>query len=356
MEGAIRGMVTQLDAYSEFLDPEQYREIRISTTGNYSGVGLKVDMRKGGQVEIISAIEGTPAARAGLLSGDIILSVDGLPVDDTNISDTIRRMRGRPGTRVTLSVERKNEAAPVTYTLTRSNIRLRTVRAETLEPGWGYARIRQFSDTTAADLGRAIARLKRGSTNGLNGFILDLRSNPGGVLDAAVEVSDAFLDHGMIVTADGRAAEARFRREATSGDVLQGAPMVVIVNGGSASASEIVAGALKDNGRATIVGQQTFGKGSVQTVMPLSSGRAIKLTTSHYFTPSGDSIQGHGITPDIVLDEDSGGHHRAGVTEHLTGPGAALLQGDLELRQALAIVQGRHVVQSAARGPERGAD
>ena len=348
IESAVRGMVGELDSYSEFLDPEQYREIRISTTGNYSGVGLDVIMRDDGQVEIVSPIEGTPAERAGLLSGDIILRIDDVSVDDRNISDTITRMRGRPGTRVTLTISRESEVDPVSYTLTRSRIQIKTVRSETLEPGWGYIRIRQFSETTAADLNQAIAELQRKSQDGLKGLILDLRNNPGGVLDAAVDVSDIFLSQGMIVAADGRAEAARFRYEATAGDLLSGAEIVVMVNGGTASASEIVAGALQDNGRATIVGKQTFGKGSVQTVIPLSNGRAIKLTTSHYFTPSGDSIQGQGITPDIKLDDKITDHRRASVTEHRTEAGAALLQGDAQLGAAVDIMKANRVILTAA--------
>ncbi len=352
LEGAARGLVTELDAYSEFLDPDQYREIRISTTGNYSGVGLEVSMNEDGQVEVVAPIEGTPAEKAGLLSGDIILSIDNTPVDDSTINDTIKRMRGRPGSRVNLTVTRDAEDNPITYTLTRSHVHMKTVSAEMLEPGWGYIRIRQFNETTGTDLSRAVTGLEQAARNGsggLKGLVLDLRNNPGGVLDAAVAVSDAFLEQGTIVSAEGRADDARFHYEASDGDLSRGAAIIVMVNGGTASASEIVAGALQDNHRATIAGEQTFGKGMVQTVIPLSYGRAVKLTTSHYFTPSGESIQGRGITPDVGLDDNQAEEGMAGISAKLTQAGTALIQGDAELGIALDVLKGDRVILTASR-------
>jgi carboxyl-terminal processing protease len=345
MESAVRGMITDLDAHSQFLDTQEYEEIRISTTGNYSGVGLEVNMIDD-EVTVVAPIEGTPADRGGLKSGDVILSIDGEPVDEQNVDDTVNRMRGKPGTQVTLSVRREGEAELLVFKLIRSHVQVKSVRAELLEPGYGYIRVTHFSETTFKDLRHAIKNLQNDSQEELTGLILDLRNNPGGVLDAAVEVSDAFLDEGVIVTASGRGHDSNFRHEAHPGDLLRGAALVVIVNKGSASASEIVAGALQDHDRATVVGAQTFGKGSVQTVMPLSNGRAIKLTTSLYYTPSGDSIHGSGITPDIFLDEAGLEDLLAGTVQHKTEAGAALLQSDTQLRQALNVLKGSRVAQS----------
>jgi len=345
IESAVRGMVTNLDPHSQFLDSDEYEEIRISTTGNYSGVGLEVNMESG-KVTVVSPIEGTPAARAGLESGDVIVSIDGIVVDENNVNDTVGRMRGKPGTPVKITIARESEADPLDFSLVRSHVQVSSVRSEMLDTSFGYIRITHFSETTHRDLRKAIADVRASSAGELQGLILDLRNNPGGVLDAAVEVSDAFLDGGVIVTANGRGHDATFRHEARAGDMLDGLLLVVMVNRGSASASEIVAGALQDNDRATIVGNVTFGKGSVQTVMPLSNGRAIKLTTSRYFTPSGDSIQGQGITPDIVFDEGGMENVLAGASEHRTDAGDALLQTDKQLRQALHVLKGGRILQS----------
>lgn len=300
MENAVRGMLAELDPHSQYLDPREYNEIRITTSGTFTGVGLEV-RTDDGQIMVVSPIEGTPAEKAGIRSGDRILAIDGQPVQSRNISQTISRMRGPAGSRVQLTVARDGQSGPVVYDLRRSAVEVHSVRSRLLDPGYGYARITQFTDTTAKDLRRAVIELNRQTPDGLKGLVLDLRDNPGGVLDAAVQVADLFLDKGVIVTASGRTPDATFRHEAVPGDLLAGAPLVVLVNGGSASASEIVAGALKEHHRATIAGTRTFGKGSVQTVLPLSEGRAIKLTTSRYFTPSGASIQGLGIEPDIDL-------------------------------------------------------
>jgi len=300
MDNAVRGMLAELDPHSQYLDPREYNEIRISTSGTFTGVGLEVQTGDG-RIMVVSPIEGTPADRAGIRAGDTILAIDGEPVDHRNIRQAILRMRGPAGSRVQLSVVRDGWPEPLDYDLQRSAVEVHSVRSRLLDPGYGYLRISQFTDTTAKDLRRAIVDLNRMTPDGLKGLVLDLRDNPGGVLEAAVEVADSFLDQGLIVTASGRARDATFRHEAAPGDLLSGAPLVVLVNGGSASASEIVAGALKEHHRATIMGTRTFGKGSVQTVMPLSEGRAIKLTTSRYFTPSGVSIQGLGISPDVDL-------------------------------------------------------
>ncbi|MEZ5564164.1 MAG: S41 family peptidase [Gammaproteobacteria bacterium] len=298
MENAVRGMVGQLDSHSRFLDPRQYEEIQVSTRGAFTGVGLEVQSGNG-NISVVSIIEDTAAARAGIRAGDVILGIDDEPVAGVPIVPVIRRMRGPAGSHVRLTIARNGQTEPLSFELVRGPIALHSVHGQILSDGFGYLRISRFSDTTGRDLRREIADLNRQTTAGLRGLVLDLRDNPGGVLDAAVEVSDSFLERGLIVTATGRARDATFRRSATPGDLLAGAPIVVLVNGSSASASEIVAAALQDHHRATIVGTRTFGKGSVQTVMPLSGGRAIKLTTSRYFSPSGESLQGRGITPDV---------------------------------------------------------
>jgi carboxyl-terminal processing protease len=302
IEAAIRGMMADLDAHSAFLDAQEFDEIRISTTGEYSGVGIEVALENG-VVKVVSPMEGTPAQKAGVLAGDTILAVDDVPVSVENLNDTIDRMRGKAGTPVTISIARADKQDPLQFTLSRAAVQVHSVREELLEDGVGYVRISHFSETTTPDLERSLSNLKKKNGAALNGLVLDLRNNPGGVLEAAVGVSDVFLNEGVIVTANGRAADARFEMDANPGDALEGAPIVVLVNGGSASASEIVAGALQDHHRAKLVGRQTYGKGSVQTVVPLSDGHAIKLTTSKYFTPSGASIHERGIKPDVVVDE-----------------------------------------------------
>jgi len=310
MEAAIRGLIADLDPHSAYLDPEQFDEIRISTTGEYSGVGIEVALENGA-VKVVNPIQDTPAYRAGVLAGDRILAVDDVPVDIENLNDTIDRMRGRVGTPVKITIARGPDPKPMQFTLARASVQVHSVSQQLLEPGIGYVKITHFSETTTPDLEAAIAKLKKASSGKLRGLVLDLRNNPGGVLEAAVGVSDVFLDGGLIVTANGRAPDAQFSMDAQPGDDLDGAPLIVLVNGGSASASEIVAGALQDHHRAQLVGSQTYGKGSVQTVMPLSDGHAIKLTTSRYFTPSGASIHKRGIKPDVAVEEAKDGDDRA---------------------------------------------
>lgn len=310
IEAAIRGLIADLDPHSAFLDREQFDEIRISTTGEYSGVGIEVALDNG-VVKVVNPIEDTPAYRAGVLAGDRILAVDDVPVDVENLNDTIDRMRGRIGTPVKITIARGPDPQPMEFTLARASVQVHSVSQDLLEPGFGYVKITHFSETTTPDLEAAIAKLKKKSGGALRGMVLDLRNNPGGVLEAAIGVSDVFLDGGLIVTANGRAADAQFSMDARPGDDLGGAPLVVLVNGGSASASEIVAGALQDHHRARLVGSQTYGKGSVQTVMALSDGHAIKLTTSRYFTPSGVSIHQRGIKPDVAVEDTKDGDDRA---------------------------------------------
>ena len=303
LQAAIRGMVSSLDPYSAYLDGEEYDEIKISSSGQYSGVGIEVSMEDD-QVIVVSPFEGSPAAEAGIRTGDVISAIDGIPVNTNTLADTIGRMRGKEGTTVKIDILRQGNAEPLQFTLKRMRVELHSVKSQMLEPGYGYLRIAEFSETTGDDAVAALRDLRKRNGSALKGLVLDLRNNPGGVLEAAVAVADAFLDSGLIVSAKGRTPESKFEMNATPGDELNGAPIVILVNGGSASAAEIVAGALKDHHRAKLMGRTTFGKGSVQTVMPLSGDRAIKLTTSLYYTPSGVSINHRGIAPDIELERD----------------------------------------------------
>jgi carboxyl-terminal processing protease len=328
LQAAIHGMVASLDPYSAYLEGDEYDEVKISSSGQYSGIGIEVSMEDE-EVVVVSPFEGSPAAAAGIRSGDVIATIDGIPVNPTSLSDTIGRMRGKEGTSVRIGILRDGGAEPLQFTLKRSRVELRSVKAELLEPGTGYVRISQFSETTGDDLDAALKDLRKRNGAPLKGLVLDLRNNPGGVLEAAVSVSDTFLDAGVIVTAKGRTPESKFEMDATPGDALNGAPIVVLVNGGSASAAEIVAGALKDNHRAKLMGRTTFGKGSVQTVIPLSGDRAVKLTTSFYYTPSGLSINHRGIAPDIELERDP---KPSGVPLPAEAP---LLQRDSEVRRAV---------------------
>lgn len=345
IEMAIRGMVAGLDTHSAYLDAEEYEEILISTAGSYSGVGLNVSIENN-QVVVVAPFDGTPAKRAGIRSGDIIISIDDMPVVHDNLGETIARMRGKPGTRVKIVVSRADVAEPLSFDLERTHIRVASVKGNMLEPGYGYLRISQFSDNTGAELEDALRKLMKEAGGRLDGLILDLRDNPGGVLDSAVEVADVFLNSGLVVSANGRADDARFSMSARRGDLLHGARLAVLVNAGSASSSEIVAGALKDLNRATIVGSQTYGKGSVQTVMPLSGGRGLKLTTSRYYTPSGESIHERGITPDIVVTSDD--EQSVALMSLTSDVGAEALMKDNQVRTALATVKKRTILHSRA--------
>ena len=300
LQAATRGMVSSLDPYSAYLDRDDYDEIKISSAGEYSGVGIEVAMDDE-QVVVVTPIEGSPAEKAGIRSGDVIVMIDGVPVNTTTLNDTIERMRGKEGTTVRLGIERDGSAEPLQFNIKRQRVELHSVKAQLSEPGYGYVRISQFSDSTGQELLAALAGLRKQNGGPLHGLVIDLRDNPGGVLEAAVAVADAFLDKGVIVTAKGRTTDSKFEMDATPGDEMSGAALVVLVNGGSASAAEIVAGALKDNHRATLMGRTTFGKGSVQTIVPLTEDSALKLTTSLYYTPSGASINHKGIDPDIEI-------------------------------------------------------
>lgn len=302
LEDAIGGMLAGLDPHSTYLDPEGYKDVRIGTEGQFGGLGIEVTMENG-FVKVVSPIEDTPAARAGLQPGDLIVRLDDQAVKGMSLSDAVKLMRGKPGSDITLTVVREGENQPLKITVTRAVIKIRSVKSRLLEPGYGYIRITQFQANTTKNMKTSLSKLEKENGGKLKGVVLDLRNNPGGVLNAAVSVSDAFLKKGIIVYTEGRIADSKLTFEAQPDQVLEGAPLVVLVNGGSASASEIVAGALQDNGRAVIMGTKTFGKGSVQTIMPMSNGAALKLTTARYFTPSGHSIQATGIEPDIVTEQ-----------------------------------------------------
>jgi carboxyl-terminal processing protease len=349
LEDAVRGMVAGLDPHSAFLDSDEFDEIRLSTMGSYPGVGIEV-AAEDSAVKILHTIEGSPADRAGLRAGDLIAKIDGVDIGD--VPAAIAHMRGEAGTTVRLTVRRPATAELLDFTLQRAHVEVHSVAARALEPGYGYVRITSFSETTPQDLNRAVAKLKRDNPGGFKGLVLDLRNNPGGVLEAGVAVADAFLDHGTIVTADGRTLDARFRMDATPGDVIDGAPLVVLVNGGSASAAEIVAGALRDHGRAELIGHRTYGKGSVQTVMPLEKG-AIKLTTSRYFTPSGASIHEKGILPDLIIVS----HEEPAPVDLGSSETRPLVERDAEVRIALDTLKSGHPTRlsSIAAEPHKAA-
>lgn len=298
IEDAIRGMLNGLDPHSAYLNVSEFADLKIGTTGQFGGLGIEVSMENG-FVKVISPIDDTPAARAGVQAGDLIIKLDDKQVKGMTLNEAVKIMRGKPNTDIRLTIVRQDEPKSLVITITREIIRVQSVKNRMLEPGYGYVRITNFQSRTATDLLKAISDLQKEAT--LEGLILDLRNNPGGVLTGAVKVSDAFINDGLIVYTEGRIDDSSHRYPATPGDSLNGAPMVVLINGGSASASEIVAGALQDHNRAIIMGTKSFGKGSVQTIQELRNGSAVKLTTARYFTPNGRSIQARGIVPDIRL-------------------------------------------------------
>lgn len=337
---AISGMLSNLDPHSAYLDAEAFKDLQISTQGEFGGLGIEVGMEDG-FVKVVSPIEDTPAYRAGIKPGDLIIKLDDTPVKGLSLNDAVKKMRGKPKTQITLTIARKGENKPIVVTLTREKIKVQSVKSKLLDDGMGYVRITQFQEETVADLAKHLERVykqydKDGKGNTLKGLVLDLRNDPGGLLNGAIGVSAAFLPaRTMVVSTDGRTEDAKRRYLAAPEDYLRGpkedplkilpeavksVPLVVIVNGGSASASEIVAGALQDHKRALIVGTQTFGKGSVQTILPISQTTAIKLTTARYYTPSGRSIQAKGITPDVVVEETPNG----------SGSRLSLREADLE--------------------------
>lgn len=301
LENAIRGILSGLDPHSTYLDKEAFKELQVGTSGEFGGLGIEVGMEDG-FIKVIAPIDDTPAQRAGVQSGDLIIRLDDTPVKGLSLAEAVKKMRGKPGTEITLTLVREGEDTPIKVTIVRDVIQVKSVKSRLLEPDLGYLRVTQFQSRTGLDLNKNLTGLVKQNEGPLKGLIIDLRNNPGGVLNAAIEVADAFMDKGLIVYTQGRGEGTQQRFTATPGDVLKSAPLIVLINGGSASASEIVAGALQDHRRAVIMGEQTFGKGSVQTILPLPNGTAVKLTTARYYTPDGRSIQAEGIVPDIKLE------------------------------------------------------
>ena len=375
-DNAIKGMLSGLDPHSSFLDENSFNELQASTSGEFGGLGLEVTMEDG-IVKVVTPLVDTPAFKAGMKSGDYIIKIGSKSVQGLSLIDAVNMMRGKEGSTIDLTVLRKGESKPLTFSLVREKILIKSVKSNLLDDNYGYVRLTQFQATTAQDMQNAIKQLKQQSKGQLKGLILDLRNNPGGLLDSAIQVSDAFLDNNknnnkeeLIVYTQGRLPGSHFTAVVNPGDILNNAPMVVLINNGSASASEIVAGALKDNKRAIIVGTKSFGKGSVQTVLPLDDKTAIKLTTALYYTPSGVSIQAKGITPDIVIEEvqvgkvdetaDAIGFSEADLSGHIQNESdkqqenkiatsskneQALLHQDYQLYAALTVLKGLAVAK-----------
>ena len=379
LQYAIDGMLSNLDPHSDYLLPEDFSELQEHTTGKFGGLGIEVGIEDG-LIKVVTPIDDTPAKKAGIKSGDLIVSLDGEPVREMSLTSAIDKMRGEPGTDIELTIRRAGEPELLDFTVTRAEIKVASVRGESLGDGIGYLRITQFQDKSGSELTDAIDKLQtlaQDNNEQLNGLILDLRNNPGGVLDAAVEVSDAFLNTGLIVYTEGRIAESDFRYSASEETIAEDIPLIVLINGGSASASEIVAGALQDHKRAVIVGTQSFGKGSVQSVLPIGGDKAIKLTTARYFTPKGRSIQAQGIHPDVFVEQsevttyeqsyykesDLSGHLSNGNSEDEDNRGVNseeaiendhqvsddLLSKDFQLYQAYTLLKGWSVFQHHAK-------
>lgn len=302
IESAIRGLLEGLDPHSAYLDETAFQNLQEGTSGEFGGLGIEVSMENG-FVRVIAPIDDTPAQRAGIKAGDLIIRLDDTPVKGLSLNEAVELMRGKPGTDIVLTIAREGVDQPILMTVTRETITRRSAWIRTLEPGYGYLRISNFQTNTANDAQRVLETLKQENGGSLKGLILDLRNNPGGILSGAVAISDLFLEDGLIVYTEGRISDSKLTFSAKPVDVINNAPLIVLVNSGSASASEIVAGALQDHKRALIMGQKTFGKGSVQTILPMTNESALKLTTARYYTPSGRSIQASGIVPDIAIDE-----------------------------------------------------
>jgi carboxyl-terminal processing protease len=345
---AIKGTLRGLDSHSAFLDPESYREMQVETSGSFGGLGIEISLRDD-VLTVVSPIEGTPAYRAGLQPGDRIVKIDGLVTKDMQLPDAVKRMRGKPGTKVMITVVREGWTEPKDIEITREQIHVQSVRSHDLGGGIGYIKLRQFQEHTGSDLEAALDRLTKA---GMKGLVLDLRGNPGGLLTSAVEVTEKFVDDGkLVVYTEGRVRNQNMRFAAHAKKPRSTLPMVILVNQGSASASEIVAGALQDYGRAIVVGTQTFGKGSVQTIIPLSDGAGLRLTTAKYFTPKGRTIHGKGIAPDIIVElpKDPEGKPKLPSLDPMED-----LKKDVQLQRALDVIKTMHIIekQRPAGGPQ----
>jgi len=361
LEKAIKGMLSGLDPHSAYLEPEAFTELEESTTGEFGGLGIEVGMQDG-FVQVITPIDDTPAQKAGIQPGDLIIKMDDKTVKGMSLDEAVKYMRGEPGSTIVLTIARDGESGPIEVELERAIIKVQSIRSEMMDDGYAYVRITTFQQKTGEDFKAELEKLREEHGETLSGLVLDLRNNPGGVLQAAVGVADALLDEGLIVYTEGRIENSQLSFSATPGDSAEGVPIVVLINAGSASASEIVAGALQDHGRAVVMGTDSFGKGSVQTVMPLGPDYAIKLTTARYFTPEGRSIQAKGIRPDIKVQQarletldGAERHTEADLTGHL-GSGreepeardpetesderAERIDRDYQLRSAINLLKG----------------
>jgi len=365
LENAIKGMLSNLDPHSAYLGPEDFAELQESTSGEFGGLGIEVGSEDG-NIKIVSPIDDTPASKAGIQAGDFIVKINGQPTNGLTMTEAVDKMRGKVGQKITLTLVR-NGGAPFDVTLTRANIQVKSVKAQLLEDGYGYIRITQFQVKTGEEVAAALAKLRKENGNKkLKGIILDLRNNPGGVLQSAVEVVDHFIKKGLIVYTKGRLPNSELRFSATGKDLSEAVPLVVLINGGSASASEIVAGALQDQKRGVVMGTPSFGKGSVQTVLPLNNDRALKITTALYYTPNGRSIQAQGIVPDIEVnrakitrEQDNEYYKEADLQGHLgngnggadkpTGSGTKAKpmpqDDDYQLSQALSLLKGLSITR-----------
>ncbi|MBQ7249513.1 MAG: S41 family peptidase [Deltaproteobacteria bacterium] len=362
IQGAINGMLQTLDPHSSLLTPEDFQEMRTDTRGEFGGIGVEITVRDN-MLTVVAPIEGTPADQAGILPGDRIVKIDGKLTQEMSLSDAVRAMRGPKGTTMTITILRGNQTVPKNISLTRKIIKIVSVRARMLEKGFGYVRIAQFQENTASDLKRSLSELFRKNQRSLDGLVLDLRNNPGGLLDEAVRVADVFLTKGLVVYTEGREPASRKQFFAQNDGQEPLCPVVVLINGGSASASEIVAGALQDHKRAVILGTTSFGKGSVQTIIPLIDNYGLRLTTALYYTPLGRSIQARGIVPDIVTPplrvhaETSPAFREADLERHLEAPdekrepnsfsGDAAISDDYQLLQALNVLKSWRILRKA---------